>query len=73
MIRTIEATIDQKGHISLSEPVKLSSSCRALVMILEEEPVIHVNEEALLSEAALAKDWNRAEEDEAWQHLQEVQ
>lgn len=33
MIRTIEATIDQKGHISLSAPVKLSSSCRALVLI----------------------------------------
>ena len=27
-------------------------------------------ETALLSEAALAKDWNRAEEDAAWQHLQ---
>ena len=65
MIRTIEATIDQKGHISLSEPVNLSSSCRALVLILDEE--------ALLSEASLAEDWNRPEEDEAWQHLQEVQ
>jgi len=73
MIRTIEATIDQKGHISLSEPVKLSSSCRALVLILDEEPLIHVNEEALLSESALAEDWNRPEEDEAWQHLQGVQ
>ena len=73
MIGTIEATIDQKGHISMSEPVKLSSSCRALVLILDEEPLIHVNEEALLSESALAEDWNRPEEDEAWQHLQEVQ
>jgi len=73
MIRTIEATIDQKGHVSLSEPVKLSSSCRALVLILDEEPLIQVNEEALLSEASLAEDWNSPEEDEAWQHLQEVQ
>lgn len=73
MIRTIEATIDTKGHVNLSEPVKLSSSCRALVMILEEKPLTLVNEEALISEAALAKDWNRPEEDEAWQHLQEVQ
>ena len=31
MIRTIEATIDKKGHVNLSEPVKLTSSCRALV------------------------------------------
>ncbi|TWU29089.1 hypothetical protein S225a_26130 [Candidatus Brocadiaceae bacterium S225] len=73
MIRTIEAIIDQKGHISLSEPVKLPSSRRALVTILEEEPLIHVNEEAILSEAALAEDWSRPEEDEAWQHLQEAQ
>jgi hypothetical protein len=73
MIRTIEATIDKNGHINLSEPVKLASSCRALVMILDEKPVIHVNEEALLSEAALAEDWNRPEEDEAWQYLQEAQ
>jgi len=73
MIRTIEAMIDKKGHICLSEPVKLSSSCRALVTILEETPLIHVNEEVLLSETVLAEDWNRPEEDEAWLHLQEAQ
>ena len=27
---------------------------------------------ALLSEAALAEDWNRPEEDEAWSHLSRV-
>jgi hypothetical protein len=37
------------------------------VTILEEEPVA---ETALLCEAALAEDWNRPEEDEAWAHLQ---
>jgi len=73
MIRTIEATIDPKGNINLLEPVKLSSSCRALVTILEEKPLIHINEEALLTEKALAEDWNRPEEDEAWQHLQKAQ
>lgn len=73
MIRTIEATIDQKGHISLSEPVTLSSSCSALVLILDEKPLIRLNEESLLREAALAEDWDRPEEDEAWQHFQEVQ
>jgi hypothetical protein len=39
-------------------------------MILEEKPVISVSETALLSEAALAADWNRPEEDAAWLHLQ---
>ena len=32
--------------------------------------VSRVNEEALLSEAALAEDWNRPEEDAAWAYLQ---
>ena len=34
----------------------------------EEAP--SVNDAALLSEAALAEDWNRPEEDAAWAHLQ---
>jgi len=29
-------------------------------------------ETAMLSEAALAEDWDRPEEDEAWKHLQQV-
>lgn len=32
---------------------------------LEEEPALSVSETALLSEPALAEDWNRPEEDEA--------
>jgi hypothetical protein len=30
-------------------------------------------ESALLSQAALAEDWNRPEEDEAWAHLSQAQ
>ena len=70
MLRTIEATIDSQGHVSLAENVKLSSPKRAIVNILEDEPVFTVYETALLSETALAEDWNRPEEDEAWYHLQ---
>jgi hypothetical protein len=33
---------------------------------------LKVSETALLSEPALAEDWNRPEEDEAWSHLQQV-
>ena len=33
----------------------------------------HVCETALLSELALAEDWNRAEEDFAWSHLRVAQ
>jgi len=41
-------------------------------MIMEERPVTRVSESALLSEAVLAEDWNRPEEDEAWSHLQQA-
>ncbi len=70
MVRTVEATIDEQGNVRLLEPVKLESTRRALVTILEDAPSVLVNETALLSEAALAKDWNRPEEDVAWSHLQ---
>jgi len=72
MIRTVKAVIDEQGNVRLLEPVQLPSSRRALVTILEEGAAKDVSETALLSEAALAKDWNRPEEDEAWSHLQQA-
>jgi hypothetical protein len=53
--------------------VKLTASRRALVTILEEEPNAAISETALLSEFALAEDWNRPEEEAAWRHLQPAQ
>jgi hypothetical protein len=73
MIQTVEAVIEQNGQVYLLEAVRLTASRRALVTILEEEPVIPVSETALLSESALAEDWLRPEEDEAWSHLQLAQ
>ncbi len=70
MIRTVEAVIDKDGVVRLREPVSLTAARRALVTILDEEPSAHPNETALLSEAALAVDWERPEEDAAWSHLQ---
>jgi hypothetical protein len=72
VIRTIEAVIDEQGGVHLLEPIQLGHTRRALVTILEESPMAGVSESALLSEAALAQDWSRPEEDEAWSHLQEV-
>ena len=73
MIRTVEAVIDEQGNVRLLEPVGPGRTRRALVTILDERPADHHSETALLSEAALAEDWNRPEEDEAWKHLQKVQ
>jgi hypothetical protein len=67
-MRTVEAVIEPNGEVRLSEPVRLPSPRRALVTILEEPPC--GDDVALLSEAALAEDWNRPEEDAAWAHLQ---
>ena len=71
MIQTVEAVIDEQGKVRLLEPVELGGERRALVTILQEEPVAHPHEAALLSEAALAEDWNRPEEEVAWSHLQQ--
>ena len=70
MIRTVEAVVDEQGHVRLTESVRLTRSQRALVTILDEDPAPEVDETARLSELALAEDWGRPEEDEAWSHLQ---
>ena len=70
MLKSIEATIGTDGEVHLREPVRLSHACRAIVTIIEE---VDVPDTALLSEASLAEDWGRPEEDEAWSHLQQAQ
>lgn len=72
MIKTVEALIDEEGNVRLLEPVGPGRTRRALVTILDERPADGLSETALLSEVALAEDWNRPEEDEAWKHLQRV-
>jgi hypothetical protein len=67
---TFEATIDQSGKIQLANDARLPASRRALVIVLDDTPLPVVDETALLSEATLAVDWNRPEEDAAWAYLQ---
>ncbi len=69
MIQTVEAQIDEHGHIQSLEPLRLARPSRALVTILPSEAK-EENETALLSEASLAVDWSREEEDKVWAHLQ---
>jgi hypothetical protein len=56
MLRTIEATIDSQGRVSLAENVKLASPKRALVTILEDDPNFHFTEIAELSKSVFAED-----------------
>jgi len=70
VIRTIEAVIDEKGIVRLLEPVAPGVVRRVLITILDEAPAATSSESALLSEASLAEDWGRPEEDAAWAYVQ---
>ena len=74
MLKTVEGILEKDGRLRLLEKLNLRRARRVLVTFLEEEEgegeKPEVADTALLSEAALGEDWNRPEEDEAWQHLQ---
>jgi len=70
MMKAIEAVIDASGQVHLKENIRLCGPRRAIVTILDDEATV-VDETVLLSERALALDWDRPEEDEAWSHLQQ--
>lgn len=73
MIRTLEAVTDEQGRIQLREQTRLPAGKRVLVTILEEPAADLGGETARMSEPALARDWNRPEEEAAWSHLQPEQ
>lgn len=68
---TVEAVIDVTGNVKILQPISIPNARRALVVILEE-PASEIAETALLSEPALAEDWLRPEEDEAWSYLKQA-
>jgi hypothetical protein len=70
MFRAIEAVIDEQDTVRLLESVHFPAIRRALVVILDDELPASESETTYLSEAALAVDQNRPEEDAAWEHLQ---
>jgi hypothetical protein len=43
MLQTVEAVIDEDGHVRLLESVRLPAARRALITILEESPVLEVH------------------------------
>lgn len=65
MFTTVEAEVDEQGNIRPKEPVVLAPGSRVLVTVLEHEAA----DATLLSEPALAADWDRPEEEAAWSHL----
>jgi hypothetical protein len=71
MLRTFKATVDENGNVRLLEPVRLPAECQVLVTVLDEGMGVAVSGITLLSEQALAEDWDRPEEVEAWAYLLE--
>lgn len=69
-MRTVEALIDRDGHVRVLEPLHPGAGCRALVVIFDDEDARA--DGARLSEAAVAPDWARPEEEDAWAPLQPV-
>ena len=67
MNQSVVAIVDEQGRVSLLKPLRFPSPRRAVVMIMDDDPL----ESARVSEPALAEDWNRPEEDAAWSHLQQ--
>ncbi len=67
MFTSIEAVIDTSGNVKLLEQIHLRKPQRAVVTILDENTIDDVT---LLSEQALAEDWNRPEEEAAWKQFQ---
>jgi len=69
-LKSIPATVSPDGSVTLSEPLALLEPVAAMLTIVLEDDG-QALETALLSEDALG-DWNREEEDKAWEYLSEV-
>jgi len=67
-LKSIPATVDPDGTVRLSQAVHLPHRAQAVVTIMIKDDGSDL---ARISERALNKDWNRAEEDQAWSVLQE--
>ena len=72
MLQAIEGIIDENGRLRILDKVNLPKSRRVIITILDEEPLDDAVNLALLSESALARDWDQPEEDEAWSHLAQL-
>ncbi len=71
MLKTVEAILERDGSLRLREKMRFSRARRVLVTFLDDDSdATESQNSSILSESTLSTDWNRPEEDEAWQHLQ---
>ena len=71
-MKSIEGTLEKNGQLRLFKKVRLAKPRRVRITFLDDDMADQSKGSfnAGLSESALVTDWNRPEEDEAWQHLQ---
>ncbi|WP_328186512.1 hypothetical protein [Marinobacter sp. OP 3.4] len=67
MMNTVEAVIDESGHIQWLEKVSIKGKRRVLITLLDDESQ---DETLQAAKSALREDWLNEEEDHAWEHLQ---
>jgi len=67
VLQTVEAVIDEQGHIKWLEKVSIKGSRRVLITLLDEDE--SQDEVLYAAESALKEDWLTEEEDEAWEPL----
>lgn len=72
MLQTFAGVLERDGRLITTERIHLLKPHSVIVTILDEVATSEVSELALLSEAALVRDWERPEEDEAWSHLAQL-
>ncbi len=72
MLQSIEGITDKHGRLRIPKAVRLPRFRRVIITILDEEPTESGLNATWLSEAALARDWDRPEEDAAWSHLDQL-
>jgi hypothetical protein len=73
VLKTYEAVLEPDGHLRFMEDIAtpIFESCRVLVTFTSPSQSLDAALcDVVLSEAALAEDWSRSEEDAAWVHLQ---
>jgi hypothetical protein len=73
MLQTYEAVLQPNGSLQfLDLPAMPTRTPRRVLVTFTDEPIAVDTAicGAVLSEAALAQDWQREEEDAAWAHLQ---
>ncbi len=68
MLKAIEATIDPDGHVRTAGPLPINRPTKVILTLVIDDDAAEPDL-ALASERALATDWNREEEDEAWATL----